>query len=331
MRAWFVCFGLLVSTSALAQEYRPDFDCSHANAGDSIAQLLCHDSEAAKHELIFDQTYYALRQIVGKQGWKALKQEAIADDDHLKECVATTPATEGAPSADAGCYIRDMDAITAKYKARLSGAALEEANRSLDDHIALQKKLVDLGYLPTGTIADGVYGEGTRTAIATWQRVSRRPENGGFISNADADALSLDKEVATSPPSLSPASTSANNDTQPPSSPSDAIYSLCGGAPQKEQIALAFNDPYATKGKCYEIWINSRFGSIQWINSQTLLIIETLPYGPAQTYSTIVNDPNGHLALGKTAIVIGGEPVSYQTAIGSQAVAPSFTILKYLN
>ncbi|AOW45763.1 hypothetical protein A4S02_02220 [Acetobacter ascendens] len=46
--------------------YNPDFDCNVDHSKDSIATLLCENSNAAQHELIFDQTYYALRQIVGK-------------------------------------------------------------------------------------------------------------------------------------------------------------------------------------------------------------------------------------------------------------------------
>ncbi len=180
---------IAVPNVAWAQEYKPDFNCSVDHSKDSIATMLCQNSEAAKHELIFDQTYYALRQIVGKAGWKALKQEAIADDDVLKECIGPDAMDGTLPKADPQCYISKMDGITQKYKARLSGSALEEASRPIEQHIALQQKLIDLGYLPSSAVSDGVYGESTRRAIGEWKSSSGLPQVDDFISNRDASAL----------------------------------------------------------------------------------------------------------------------------------------------
>lgn len=196
---------LVVPEAALGQEYKPDFNCAADLSKDSIATMLCQNSEAAKHELIFDQTYYALRQIVGKEGWKALKQEAIADDDVFKACVGPETADGALPRADPYCYISTMDALTQKYRRRLSGSALEEASRPIDQHIALQQKFIDLGYLPAGSVADGVYGEATREAISTWQRVAHRPASDGFISDADAAVLSASttQNQSYSPPPIS--------------------------------------------------------------------------------------------------------------------------------
>jgi hypothetical protein len=168
--------------------YKPDFDCSQAAPGDSIAALLCHDSNAAQQELVFDQTYYALRQQVGKEGWKPLKQEVNEQFQGLLACVQTDNQ-QVPPPADSACYISKMQAITAAYRQRLHGTALKEASRPIDEHIALQQKLIDLGYLPTTSSADGVYGEATRTAIETWQRVVQHVDPDGFISDASADTL----------------------------------------------------------------------------------------------------------------------------------------------
>ncbi|MBS1098548.1 superinfection immunity protein [Gluconobacter sphaericus] len=192
-RELFLCAGMVAWTvgGAAAQSYSPDFDCSRANPADSIAVMLCQNSDAAKAELEFDQAYYALRQIVGKDGWKPLKKEAIADDEILKECIAPPDPSspEVAPVADPACYIRNMNVLTEKYRGRLTGDASEEAVRPILTHRILQQKLIDLGYLPTGSIADGVYGESTRAAIETWQRVAKRPSADGFLSDDDATAL----------------------------------------------------------------------------------------------------------------------------------------------
>lgn len=193
LRELFLCIGMAACTigAAEAQVYSPDFDCSRVNPGDSIAVMLCQNSDAAKAELEFDQAYYALRQIVGKDGWKSLKKEAIADDDILKECIAAQdPSSPGVtPVADPACYIRNMNVLTEKYRGRLTGDASEEAVRPILTHRILQQKLIDLGYLPTGSIADGVYGESTRAAIETWQRVAKRPSADGFLSDDDATVL----------------------------------------------------------------------------------------------------------------------------------------------
>ncbi|MFT9025915.1 restriction endonuclease [Acetobacter indonesiensis] len=173
---------------AWAQEYRPDFNCSADHSKDSIATMLCQDSDAAKHELIFDQTYYALRQIVGRGGWKKLRSEVISDQNILRDCIEPASEPGVVPIANPECYISKIDALTEKYKSRLSGAALEEAGRDLDQHISIQKKFVDLGYLPKGTIPDGVYGESTRAAIEAWQKANDQTQS-GFVSDRDVSII----------------------------------------------------------------------------------------------------------------------------------------------
>ncbi|WEQ51555.1 hypothetical protein LV478_13655 [Komagataeibacter oboediens] len=192
MKPFILCVGFLsLSQAAYGQDYRPDFDCAVDHSKDSIATMLCDNSEAAKHELIFDQTYYALRHYVGKTGWKSLREEAISDQEIFRQCIhaETDPKAQFAPPADPGCYMTRIDAITGKYKKRLLGPALEEANRPISEHIALQNQLIMMGYMPSSAHADGVYGDGTRNAIETWQRVTKRPDVSGFLSDADAQIL----------------------------------------------------------------------------------------------------------------------------------------------
>lgn len=195
-----VVAALAVPGVGWCQGYKPDFNCSADHSKDSIATMLCQNSEAAKHELIFDQTYYALRNVVGKEGWKALKQEVGADDAVLGECLdpSNLIAPQNIPQADPVCYITHMDALTDKYKSRLHGASLEEANRPIDQHIALQQDLIDLGFLGAGAQADGVYGEGTRAAIIKWQKSHGDNEASGFIADEDAAKLSSEAERTTS-------------------------------------------------------------------------------------------------------------------------------------
>ncbi|MCI1438212.1 MAG: hypothetical protein LKI03_01735 [Acetobacter indonesiensis] len=93
-------------------------------------------------------------------------------------------------------------------------------------------------------------------------------------------------------------------------------------------LIIGFNDPYAAKGKCYEVLIASRFGRRQWIDENTVLIIDSLP-SSSEAYETIVQDPNGHIQYGKIAIVIGVDPIKYTAASGEMVVAPTLEVLKY--
>lgn len=204
MRKIIVALGLVfVGHAAHAQTYRPDFDCSRVNQGDSIALMLCQNSDAAKAELQFDQVYYALRQAVGKSGWKTLKQQAIIDQSAFKDCINpfTPDGSTETPEADPSCYIEKIAALTTKYRDRLSGPSLEEASRPLEQHIQLQQKLIDLGYLPATSKADGIYGEATRKAIAAWQSDAGMSATDGFLDNISAENLlqAQDKTVKNTP------------------------------------------------------------------------------------------------------------------------------------
>lgn len=177
--------------------YKPDFSCSPPPENNGVAVMLCQNSDAAEHELRFDQVYYALRFIVGPDGWKDLKQQVILDENAVNQrCGLPIPGLgdQTVPAGGAACYSAAMAELTEVYRAHLQGkpAAQQEAARAINQHIALQKKLIELGYLPAGTVADGVYGEVTRAAITTWQRVTQRPEVTGFLSQADAAVLMPD-------------------------------------------------------------------------------------------------------------------------------------------
>jgi restriction system protein len=70
----------------------------------------------------------------------------------------------------------------------MSGPAFEKANRAIERHVALQRGLQKLGYGAPSAAIDGVYGPGTRAAIAAWQKASGRTPT-GFIGDDDASAI----------------------------------------------------------------------------------------------------------------------------------------------
>lgn len=202
-----------VAPAGPASRYRPDFSCDPPPPGNAIAAMLCSDGDAARHQLQFDQVYYALRQQVGPDGWAALKAAVIRDETEAdRACGLPIPGTpdQTMPPGAAACWSAASDRLADTYRQRLAGSALEESRRDIDTHLALQHRLVELGFLPADTAVDGVYGEATRTAIATWQRTAHRPLPDGFLSDADARALAAPPE--TPPEAARPA-------TQPPGQP----------------------------------------------------------------------------------------------------------------
>lgn len=337
LRELFLCIGMAAYAigGAAAQTYIPDFDCSRVNPADSIAELLCHNSDSAKSELIFDQTYYALRQQVGRQGWQSLKREVIADQQNTASCVQGTP-DPNSPQAlpvDPICYQEKTTEVTNKYRSRLFGAALEEASRPIDQHIALQQKLVDLGYLPSGTKADGIYGEGTRQAIMTWQRVSGRPSSSGFISNQDASVLLSDgRPVAAHPQILSVEETKTpavaapeNEDTKGIAMYGKDVWEACSG-----QInSVPFNggrsfNPFATEGLCYELTIGT-MAQPQWLDANSALFISL----NSDVYPNILVESDGPIQIGKDAVVMGIKPQQYTSALGALETPMTVKVLKY--
>jgi predicted aspartyl protease len=80
---------------------------------------------------------------------------------------------------------------------RLTGPAREEATRSPERHLALQRELQQLGFVPPGPI-DGVYGRDTRVAILAWQN-ARGLATTGLIGDADARAIDGDVNAGHPP------------------------------------------------------------------------------------------------------------------------------------
>jgi hypothetical protein len=174
----------------------PSFDCSTAHR--RIEQLICSNSDLSRSDLRFVQAYYALRQQVGEAGWQLLKQEDLAFESRiLQQC--GVPEHEPLPSdttAMVACVSRAYEAQRAVLLSRLTGAAAEEAKRPTELHVQLQRDLQKLGFLTGAMTIDGVYGGGTRNAIAAWQNARRRPAT-GFLSDADAQAMTEEAVAST--------------------------------------------------------------------------------------------------------------------------------------
>ncbi|NPD68008.1 hypothetical protein HN018_11600 [Lichenicola cladoniae] len=187
-------FLLLMPAAGIAESVRigPSFVCPRPAPADRLSQLICDDTGMSREELMLAQSYQALRHLYGPGGWKALRAQAAMFDSRLR-AACDVPASNARhrpmPPGVPACYAAQTETDRAVWLGQMSGPAREEASRPIEQAIGLQQRLVALGFLAAGTEGDGVYGNATRAAIMTWQRVAHRPDAAGFMSDADAVAL----------------------------------------------------------------------------------------------------------------------------------------------
>jgi uncharacterized protein len=164
--------------------------------------MICANTELSKIDLRFNQAYYALRQQLDPAGQRQLQTE---DSEFIKSVLVTCGVPEtGAVAGSADCVAAQYSKKRSEWMARLSGPASEEARRPIEEHIALQASLQQIGFLPPSAKIDGVYRAATRAALSQWQTASGRSVT-GIMSDADAAVFQQGSPprvaVALSPPS----------------------------------------------------------------------------------------------------------------------------------
>ena len=155
----------------------PSFACPVPR--DPLAQLICDNPALARYDLLFVQTYMALRQQLGDPGLQVgLRQEAIEFNRAVRiSCgIATAqspnsrlPFPPPAPSGAADCVRNGYQRQRYAWRYRLYGDGAEEADRTFDEQVQLQVALLRLNFLVSSEPPDGVFGTTTRTAIIAWQ------------------------------------------------------------------------------------------------------------------------------------------------------------------
>ena len=166
----------------------PSFDCSRADT--PKLRFICADPDLMRIDLAMVQPYYVLRHQVGPPGWQALLVEAI-DFQHATEQVCGIDPSGTLPADLATlkiCVYTAYNKERTVLLSRLSGTALQEASRSIEQHVALQARLQALGYIPATEKIDGIYGTGTRAAIVNWQTSASLTPT-GLLGDSDASAL----------------------------------------------------------------------------------------------------------------------------------------------
>lgn len=174
---------------AISDRIGPGFDC--ANARRPLALLICADPELSLVDLAYNQAHSALMEDLEPVSRQQLKQEVNEFlDGVVTECKLPR---EGGLTAEVWrareCVKRQYEGKRAEWINELSGPAREEALRPLPLHIALERKLRQLGFLNApASPPEGVYGPAARQAISGWQEARGR-ETTGFLGNQDAMAL----------------------------------------------------------------------------------------------------------------------------------------------
>lgn len=209
----------------------PSFPCPQPS--DPLAQLVCSTPQLALLDMQFVQSYKALYQQVGVENDPALRHEdfefdlAVRSQCNIAVSQGATQSSTPPPAAPAGaaqCVFPLYQQQIAIWKARLQGAAAEEADRSIPQQVALQGRLQALGFLPAQAQLDGVFGTGTRAAIIQWQTSTGRQPT-GLLGDADAQILLADAPQSTPNSSPNPpVQTQAQSPSPPtPTQPNSSV------------------------------------------------------------------------------------------------------------
>jgi peptidoglycan hydrolase-like protein with peptidoglycan-binding domain len=182
-------------STARLERIGPGFDCNKAAA--PLALMICGDPGLSQLDFRFNQAYWALFQRLGPGGQAQLKAEDVQLIEQVQQqCgVLTSGPLTTAAWQSRDCIKDAYERQRQTWVARLIGPAYEEAVRSPERHLTLQKDLQDLGFIPAGPI-DGVYGPATRTGVAAWQS-----RHGLAVTGlvGDAEARMIEREVIASP------------------------------------------------------------------------------------------------------------------------------------
>ena len=206
----------------------PSFPCPQPK--DPLAQLICTTPQLAMLDMQFVQTYEALYQQAGAAGQSGIRQMDVDSELNIRaKCgialaqphsssVTPPPAP---PGADA-CVDALEERQISQWKGMLQGPALEEANRPIQDQVALQARLQTLGFLSSSDPLDGAFGPATRVAITNWQASQERLPT-GILGDADAQALSgPTSSPATQNPVAAPTAAQPSTVTSQPSKPTSS-------------------------------------------------------------------------------------------------------------
>jgi uncharacterized protein/predicted aspartyl protease len=181
---------------AITPRVGPGFDCT--KAARPLALMICADADLSRVDLGFNQAYWGLVQQLDPPARQGLRQEDVAFIDAVQNQCGLPRSGGLTPQVwqARDCVKEAYEAQRNRWLSRLSGSAYEEATRPAERHLALQRDLEALGFLPAATLINGAYAEETRNAIIAWQTQRGRPPTGVL---GELDARAVEREAMGRP------------------------------------------------------------------------------------------------------------------------------------
>lgn len=165
------------------------FDCARIGAGPSVPSLVCQTPELQLADVHQMQAYYALRHAQPERQQELRDQFNARIQGLVRECSTEQRRASGSQPS---CVVRAFGDLHSFWFEQLqqtgNAAAVEEARHPASHFVGAQHALKAAGFLSSDASVDGVFGSGSRQAIARFQSGRGIPAT-GFLTSATADAL----------------------------------------------------------------------------------------------------------------------------------------------
>jgi peptidoglycan hydrolase-like protein with peptidoglycan-binding domain len=185
-----------------------------------VPNFVCQTTELKLADLRQIQAYYTLRHAQPVRREELRIQYTARIQSLVRQCASEQVLVNG---SQRNCIISALNDLRQFWLQELqetrNSAALEEAQLSVEEFLRAQQALKSSGLLSANAIVDGVYGSGTREALARFQ-TERGIIGGGFLTGATLSAgLLLNNTTPTTVQS------------RPTSCPSDrrVLWHMCYG------------------------------------------------------------------------------------------------------
>ncbi len=189
------------SAQAQLNQMGTSFDCSRTEP--NVPSLVCQTPELRLADLLQMQPYYTLRHAQPERQQELRGQFTTRIQELVRECSTEQVRAGGNQSA---CVARALGGLRTFWLQQIerisNAAALDEARLPPGHFTGSQQALKALDFLPAEAVVDGVFGSGSRQAIARFQAEKGLPAN-GFLTAATADALRISAN-APPPPTMIP-------------------------------------------------------------------------------------------------------------------------------
>lgn len=181
---WGTVLALLACAGARAETPPgPTFDCGRAQS--DLSQAICRDPASWEADWALSASYWAAYFSVEGSDRVRLRDGHVAWFKTVEDSCRLAPNTNGDPKRAAPCVAQRYRARAATYRSALSSDALAEATLRPEALMAIQARLIAMGFMAGS--ADGVFGAGTRQAIRAYRQT---------LGHAPADFLDAQERAA---------------------------------------------------------------------------------------------------------------------------------------